>query len=354
MSRQLLIKGVRVQIIAPPHNSKRAIAAGEVVYDQTGVVTREGSSANGGWFEILLDGTEDKHVYYRRGALRRLDDDDNTYVPASADTVSRRPASRKSRPRARPSSSNSNESSTENRSEQEESEDEDRKAVGPAPLDIDTDEEAPAELRDIPSPASQTKVDFARDRHVASITGRLRPSTISRAFLTPPSVRARPYLSPTLSSDLEQEEEQTRWTESYGKAHTKNRGRKPRHPFRSILLSEWESGHPVDLFFPALTSPAPSISSSRFTFDSPSVPSAVNKHIDSFILPPVSSAATSFTGISSLPGTPLSPSASPMSSLASSPVPSTRLLPASAIDLSVGATIAPPSRWSVPLFKASS
>ena len=64
-----LVKGVHVQIIAPPHNSKRALAANEV-YDQTGIVTREGSSANGGWFEIRLDDNKEKAVYYRRGALR--------------------------------------------------------------------------------------------------------------------------------------------------------------------------------------------------------------------------------------------------------------------------------------------
>ncbi len=74
MSRELLVKGVRVKIVAPPHNSKRALATNEV-FDQTGVITREGSSANGGWFEIRLDGHKDKYVYYRRGALRKVVND---------------------------------------------------------------------------------------------------------------------------------------------------------------------------------------------------------------------------------------------------------------------------------------
>ena len=60
-----LRKGAHVHIIRPAHNSRRLGND----YSKSGVVTREGSSANGGWFEILLDGSTNKYVYYRRGMI---------------------------------------------------------------------------------------------------------------------------------------------------------------------------------------------------------------------------------------------------------------------------------------------
>ena len=40
--------------------------------DLYGVITREGSAANGGWFEVQLDSQLDKKVYYRRGSICKL------------------------------------------------------------------------------------------------------------------------------------------------------------------------------------------------------------------------------------------------------------------------------------------
>ena len=40
--------------------------------DLYGVITREGSAANGGWFEVQLDSQPDKKVYYRRGSICKL------------------------------------------------------------------------------------------------------------------------------------------------------------------------------------------------------------------------------------------------------------------------------------------
>jgi hypothetical protein len=63
------VKGARVEIIAPPHNSRRAVLGHAPFVPLAGRITREGSSANGGWFEIAVDGQE-RRVYFRRGALR--------------------------------------------------------------------------------------------------------------------------------------------------------------------------------------------------------------------------------------------------------------------------------------------
>jgi hypothetical protein len=60
--------GARVYIIRPPHNSKRMLDD-QNEYNKTGIITREGSSSNGGWFEVRLDGNKDKLVYYRRGSM---------------------------------------------------------------------------------------------------------------------------------------------------------------------------------------------------------------------------------------------------------------------------------------------
>jgi len=76
--------GNRVQIIAPPHNSRRGINTLEL-FDQTGIVTREGSSSNGGWFEIRLDTDDHKRVYYRRGAIRLVDGDVNEFSDSGED-----------------------------------------------------------------------------------------------------------------------------------------------------------------------------------------------------------------------------------------------------------------------------
>ena len=40
--------------------------------DLYGTITREGSAANGGWFEVALDSQPDKKVYYRRGSICKL------------------------------------------------------------------------------------------------------------------------------------------------------------------------------------------------------------------------------------------------------------------------------------------
>ncbi len=66
--------GARVFIIRPPHNSKK-MSLEDNIYDKTGVITREGNSLNGGWFEVLLDGNEQKYVYYRRGSMELISDE---------------------------------------------------------------------------------------------------------------------------------------------------------------------------------------------------------------------------------------------------------------------------------------
>lgn len=81
-------QGAHVTIVAPPHNRRHSLHRSNELH-HTGVITRLGSSSNGGWFEIRLDGFPDKYVYYRRGALRlcdgpaeRFDRSDEEYEPA--------------------------------------------------------------------------------------------------------------------------------------------------------------------------------------------------------------------------------------------------------------------------------
>jgi len=50
----------------------KAAAAAQQAMDLYGVITREGSAANGGWFEVQLDSQPDKKVYYRRGSICKL------------------------------------------------------------------------------------------------------------------------------------------------------------------------------------------------------------------------------------------------------------------------------------------
>ena len=80
--------GVRVACCGPPHpnrDSSKAAArqgGGGVGLEEShapsapvelyGVITREGSAANGGWFEVALDSAPDKKVYYRRGSICKL------------------------------------------------------------------------------------------------------------------------------------------------------------------------------------------------------------------------------------------------------------------------------------------
>ena len=94
-SRDLgLCVGVRVACCGPPHPNRdrekervrqlgggggsaagddRAAAGAAVQQlDLYGVITREGSAANGGWFEVQLDSQPDKKVYYRRGSICKL------------------------------------------------------------------------------------------------------------------------------------------------------------------------------------------------------------------------------------------------------------------------------------------
>jgi hypothetical protein len=68
-SKAELIAGARVRIIGPPHGTRRA--AEMPFTPRTGTVIREGTSANGGWYEIQLD-NEPRVVRSRRGALRPL------------------------------------------------------------------------------------------------------------------------------------------------------------------------------------------------------------------------------------------------------------------------------------------
>ncbi len=95
-----LRKGAHVHIIRPAHNSRR-MGIEENDYSKSGIVTREGSSANGGWFEILLDGGQGKYVYYRRGSLEVIhhDADGNLLQPVSVeDLANPRPPSPRRRP----------------------------------------------------------------------------------------------------------------------------------------------------------------------------------------------------------------------------------------------------------------
>ena len=96
-SRDLgLCVGVRVACCGPPHPNRdrekdkgrlsAASGAGsgneekssggqqaqQQQLDLYGVITREGSAANGGWFEVQLDSQPDKKVYYRRGSICKL------------------------------------------------------------------------------------------------------------------------------------------------------------------------------------------------------------------------------------------------------------------------------------------
>lgn len=81
------LKGGHVLIIGPPHNNRKQIhtthtASHPPVHDihegQTGVITREGSSSNGGWFEIRIDITNEL-VYYRRGSLKVINNSDDIH-----------------------------------------------------------------------------------------------------------------------------------------------------------------------------------------------------------------------------------------------------------------------------------
>lgn len=76
-------KGAHVVIIGPPHNNRKGGSAIDPHDGCTGIITREGSSSNGGWFELKLDITNEL-VYYRRGSLRVvglsiIDSDDELY-----------------------------------------------------------------------------------------------------------------------------------------------------------------------------------------------------------------------------------------------------------------------------------
>ena len=53
-------------------SSSSSLSSDSCIADQYGVITREGSASNGGWFEVQLDGGADRKVYYRRGSICKL------------------------------------------------------------------------------------------------------------------------------------------------------------------------------------------------------------------------------------------------------------------------------------------
>lgn len=70
-----------VLIIGPPHNNRKGGTGGGDPHEgKVGTITREGSSSNGGWFEIRLEATGEL-VYYRRGSLRVVHADEIGDIP---------------------------------------------------------------------------------------------------------------------------------------------------------------------------------------------------------------------------------------------------------------------------------
>lgn len=77
-------------IIGPPHNNRKGgVSAGDPHEGKVGTITREGSSSNGGWFEIRLEATGEL-VYYRRGSLRVVNADEigDLPIPVAAKSAS--------------------------------------------------------------------------------------------------------------------------------------------------------------------------------------------------------------------------------------------------------------------------